>query len=94
MHDHTRVIEDNPGAFVVSGDAQWTHAVGLGLLHDGVRDRSNLPVGVAFADDEIVSDRRLLADVDPNDLSGLLVCSRVRDEPAQLKGSHWPDYPS
>src|SRR3989454_5835454 len=92
VHDHAGIVQDDPGSLFVASGAERPHAFRLAGLHDGVGDGAHLPVGVTFADHEEIGDRALLPDVEPDDPPGLLLGSRVRNEPAELKGGHRPNY--
>ena len=94
MDDDAGVIEDDPRPILVAGGAQWPHAFRLAGLDDRVGDGSHLAVCVSLADHEIIRDRALLADIQPHDAPRLLLFRRIRDEPAELKWGHFPDYPS
>ena len=94
MHDDAGIVEHDPGSLLVAGGAQRHDALRLARFDDRIGDGPHLAVGVALADHEVVRDRAFLPQVDPNDAPSLLVRSGIRDEPAELKWGHRPNYPS
>src|SRR5260370_13053480 len=94
VHDDAGIVEHDPRPLLVTGSPQRANAFRLNRLDDRVGDGAHLAVRVAFAHHEIIRDRALPPDIDPDDARSLLVRSRIRDEPAELKGRHYPDYPS
>src|SRR5438309_3607853 len=93
VHDDAGVVEHHPRSIVIAGGAQRPHPLRFTGLDDRVGDGTHLPVRVALADHEIIGDRALLPDIQPDDAPRLLLVRRIRDEPAELKGGHWPNYP-
>src|SRR5256885_1354480 len=94
VNDDAGVVEHHPRPIVIAGGAQRPHPLCLASFDDRVGDGTHLPVRVALADHEIIGDRALLPDIQPNDAPRLLLVRRIRDEPAELKGGHRPNYPS
>src|SRR2546428_11117639 len=93
-HAPAAVVRPPPRSLLAPGDAGGPPPFPLPRLDDRVGDGAPLPVGVAFANHEVIGDRRFLPDVEADDPPGLLLRSRIRNEPAELKGSHLSDYPS
>src|ERR1044071_262403 len=74
VDDEVAEVDQDPAARRRPLDEERLHAlVGAHLLHDAVGDRMRLPLVRGGAEDEVVGDRRQLADLEDVEVEGLLV---------------------
>src|SRR6188508_3027138 len=71
VHDHAPEVDQHPVALGRALAAEWLDALVAQRLEDAVRDRGDLPLRAAGADDERVRDRRELAEVEEHDVGRL-----------------------
>ena len=83
-------VDTGPGGVTQPGDVQRPHPLGPARLLDIVNNGTNLTVRVALADDEEVGDGGLAAEVDVDDVAGLLVGGGGADHRRELLGRHAP----
>src|SRR5438067_783340 len=101
VREHGIEVEQDPPRVLVTVDRQRPAVSRLRRLHHPVGDRAHLAVGLAFADDEVVGDRCLIANVDHDRVPGLFLgCGALqharelqrRESPFRF-GSQPIDYP-
>src|SRR5438552_1939131 len=83
---HGVEVEQYPGGVVIAVHRQRSELALLCRLDHAVGDRPDLAVGLPLADDEIVGDRGLVADVDDDRVPRLLVDGGAAQEPGHLQG--------
>src|SRR6188508_3227019 len=76
VHDEVLQVDEHPFALALALDAIGAVAGLAAALDQAVRDRLDVPVGVAGRDDHRVGDVRELAHVEHLDVHGLHVCKR------------------
>ena len=87
VNDDLDEVQEDPTAFALPFPADGLEiALGEDLLHL-VRDRPNLPVGRARRDHEIVGDHDQVADLEDDDVGGLLLTGRPRGRDRRIPGS-------
>ena len=88
VRDHGVEVGACPRRVLEPGDRERAHPVRLADVGDTVSDGTNLTVGVALADHEIVGDGRLAADVEDDHVTRLLVGGGGGDDAGQFGGGH------
>src|ERR1700730_18542742 len=79
-------IEQDPRGIFVSVDSERSQVFFLGGFDHYVGDRLHLPIGLTFADQEVIGDRGLAANADDDRLPRLLADSRTAQQPGKLQG--------
>src|SRR6202034_339948 len=89
VHDDVEVVHQDPIPLAQPLDAARQQPVlALAALEDAIVDRLRLALGVARADDEVVGVPEHTAQVELDDLAGLLVRGVARNLAEQLLGAH------
>ena len=84
--EHRVEVEQDPGGVVVTVHRYRPELAVLGRSDHPVGDGTYLTVGLPLADDEVVRNRGLVADVDDDGVPCLLVDRRASQQPGQLQG--------
>src|SRR5260221_1987987 len=82
VHDEVTIVEEHPATGIGSLDQERLDPVVLSqLLLDGIRNRRRLSLSTGPAEDEVVGDRRELADGEDVEIKRLLVQGRANRGP-------------
>jgi hypothetical protein len=85
MHDDIAVVEDHPARRRSTFAPQWTSVRSVSdPVHDVVENRVDLALAVAATDNEIIGQQRDLAQVQQDDVAGLLLRGEIDDLPGEV----------